>query len=61
MGEAELSKLLFLAREELEMWADVVESETGKPADSTRRVIEGIDAYRQERGWSPHGFGSEEG
>lgn len=59
MTNAELSKLLFEAREEIEMWADVVEVRTGKPARQTRELLAALDAYRAERGWSPHGFGHE--
>lgn len=54
-----LSRLLFLAREHIEMWADVVEHSQHEPAQDVRRVLSEIDAYRAERGWSPHGFGGE--
>lgn len=57
---AKLSRLLFDAREQIEMWADVVERGTGQPADHLRRLVAEIDAYRAEHGWSPHGFGGEE-
>lgn len=57
---ARLSKMLFSARESIEMWADVVESQTGKESNHERRLVAEIDAYREERGWSPHGFGREE-
>lgn len=61
MSEAErLSSLLFQARESLSMWADVVETRVGKPDLYTRRLIAELDAYRAERGWSPHGFGGED-
>ncbi len=56
---AELSKLLWSARENIEMWADVVESRTGKPANEARDTLAKLDAYRASRGWSPHGFGGE--
>lgn len=59
MTNAELSKLLFEAREEIEMWADVVESHSGQPASQTRDVLARLDAYRAERGWPPHGYGHE--
>lgn len=55
----QLSRLLFEAREQIEMWADVVERQTGRSADYPRRLVAEIDAYRAERGWSPHGFGDE--
>jgi hypothetical protein len=57
---AHLSKMLFEAREQVEMWADVVEARTGLRATHTRRVIAEIDTYRAEQGWSPDGFGGEE-
>ena len=60
MSAANLSRLLFMAREELDMWADVVEARTGQPATSTRRLIADIDQMRAAEGWSPHGFGSED-
>lgn len=56
---AELSRLLFEAREQIDMWADVVEARTSKPANYTRDLVKRIDLYRAERGWSPHGFGGE--
>ncbi len=56
-----LSKMLFEAREEIEMWAEVVEIRTGRRAASTCRVLERIDGFRQEQGWSRHGFGGEVG
>lgn len=60
-GDAELSKLLFEAREQLDMWADIVEVKSGVPARYPREVVARIDAYRAERGWSPDGFGGEGG
>jgi hypothetical protein len=56
---ARLSKMLFSARESLEMWADVVERRSGRSDDFTRGLVREIDEYRAERGWSPHGFGGE--
>jgi hypothetical protein len=56
---ARLSKMLFAAREEIAMWADVVEARSDQDATHTRAVLAEIDAYRAERGWSPHGFGGE--
>jgi hypothetical protein len=52
---ARLSKLLFEARELVDMLR-VITHDDGWPL----RVREDIDAYRAERGWSPHGFGGEE-
>lgn len=57
---ARLSRILWDAREGLEMWADVVEAQTQKRDTGTREVIAEIDSYRDERGWSPNGFGGEE-
>lgn len=56
---ADLSRLLFEARECIEMWADVVESRMGVPDTYTRGVVARLDAYRAHRGWSEHGFGNE--
>jgi hypothetical protein len=58
---ARLSRLLFEAREQIDMWGDVVEARSGQ--HSARRypdqVRDEIDAYRAEQGWSPNGFGGE--
>jgi hypothetical protein len=54
-----LSRLLFDARERLDMQIDVVESQTGQRDGHGRRLRDEIDAYRAEQGWSPHGFGGE--
>lgn len=56
---ARLSKMLFEAREQCGMWADVAEHRTGQPATAVRRLVAEIDAYRAERGWSPNGYGGE--
>jgi hypothetical protein len=57
---ARLSRLLFDAREAVEMYADVVEGRAWlESAAVLRRLVADIDAYRVERGWSPHGFGGE--
>lgn len=59
MSDAErLSKLLWDARESLEMFADVLDSRVGR-SDDIRKQVRDIDAYRSEQGWSPHGFGGE--
>ena len=57
---ARLSRMLFEARERVEMSADTVELQVGKPDIWGRRLVAEIDAYRAEQGWSPHGFGGEE-
>ena len=59
MNDAELSKLLFEAREVLEMFADIVEADTRKEAEHARGIVRRIDVYRAERGWSSDGFGGE--
>lgn len=41
------------------MFADVVEARAGRRDEWSRRVVAELDAYRAERGWSPHGFGGE--
>lgn len=58
--QARLSKMLWACREEIEMWADVVENRTGKEAKYLRDLVKEIDTYRTEQGWSPDGFGNEE-
>jgi hypothetical protein len=57
---ARLSKLLFEARELIDMLQDQIEVRSGRPSTFTRRVRDDIDLYRAEQGWSPHGFGGEE-
>ena len=56
---ARLSALLWEARESLEMWADVVEECAGHTDKYARGLIQRIDEYRQEQGWSAHGYGGE--
>lgn len=60
MWDAELSKMLFEAREAVEMLADMVEHRTGQPSRHERDLVARIDSYRARRGWSPHGFGGEQ-
>lgn len=60
-ANSRLSRLLFEAREIASMFADVVEVRTGRTDDWSRRVVADIDAYRAEQGWSPDGFGGEDG
>ena len=55
-----VSRLLFEARERVEMSADVVEIQSGKTDTWGRRLIAEIDTYRTSQGWSPYGFGDEE-
>ncbi len=54
-----LSRLLFESRERVEMARDMVEGRSGQRDEWARRLVDEIDAYRAERGWSPHGFGGE--
>jgi 5-methylcytosine-specific restriction endonuclease McrBC regulatory subunit McrC len=59
-GEAaRLSKMLFEARELIDMFGDVTELQSGQNDTWARRVRDELDEYRAERGWSPHGFGNE--
>lgn len=59
-GEAaRLSKMLFTAREAIEMFADVVGARKTSDPGHLRDLVDEIDAYRAEHGWSPHGFGGE--
>lgn len=52
---AELSRLLWDAREMLDMAADQLERGVGPYRD----LVIQIDAYRARQGWSPNGFGGE--
>lgn len=56
---AGLSRMTFEAREEIDMWGDVVQSRSGRTDLQLRRLRDQIDAFRAEQGWSPHGFGHE--
>jgi hypothetical protein len=56
---ARLSKLLFEARELIDMHGSMVAARTGVPDPWSWRVRDEIDAYRTERGWNPDGFGGE--
>src|SRR5215217_4365004 len=55
----QLSRLLFHARESIDMFGDIVETRTGKQDNFSRTLRDEIDLYREERGWSPNGFGGE--
>ena len=57
---ARLSRMLFEARELIDMLTDIVENRSGQRDEWSRRVRNEIDDYRHERGWSPHGFGGED-
>lgn len=56
---ARLSRLLFEARERIDMHIATVEQATGQTDTWGRRLCDEIDAYRAEQGWSQHGFGGE--
>jgi hypothetical protein len=59
-GEAaRLSRLLWEARELIDMLHDIVSARTGKDDAWSVRVRDEIDAYRAEKGWNPDGFGGE--
>lgn len=57
---ARLSRMLFEAREQCDMLADIVAAQSGRRDTWATCVRDEIDAYRAEQGWSPHGFGGEE-
>lgn len=57
---ARLSRLMFEAREIVDMFRDLVEGRVGRQDEWSRRVIAEIDTYRASRGWSPDGFGGEQ-
>jgi hypothetical protein len=59
LSPAQMSRLMFEARELISMFRDVVQSQTGQDDQWCARVIEEIDAYRAGQGWSPDGFGGE--
>lgn len=59
MTPAEVSKLLFEARELIDMYGDVVARATGCRAAHVDDVRDRLDAYRAARGWSRNGFGGE--
>ena len=65
--DARLSRLLFEAREQLDMWGDIVQKRVDalpEPGRVTRNyphdLRDQIDEYRAERGWNPHGYGGED-
>lgn len=61
ISDQALSKLLWDARETVEMYADIMEAQQAGSGmvDGLRKQVEEIDAYRAARGWNPHGFGGE--
>lgn len=60
MSEAsDMSRMLFGAREFLDMLLDIVEIRMGRRDEALAALIEEIDGYRARRGWSADGFGGE--
>jgi len=57
--DALLSRLLFDARERIEMQIDSVERRSGRPDLHGRTLVAEIDSYRIGHGWNPDGFGGE--
>jgi len=57
--KAELSRMLWDARETAEMYADVVQSRMGTADMHNLALRDRIDAFRAEQGWNPNGFGGE--
>ena len=56
---AEVSRLTFMAIEDLSMWADVVKARTGRDPLMTLETIGLLKEYRADHGWNPNGFGKE--
>jgi hypothetical protein len=56
---AELSRLLWDARESVDTLIVIVESRSGRRDTFNRKLLADLDAYRAEQGWSPDGFGGE--
>jgi hypothetical protein len=56
MQRGELSRLLFEARDIIDMFGDMVERQSGQSDPWSRRVRDEIDAYRAEQGWPSDGF-----
>ena len=54
-----LSRILFEARERVDMAILTVENITGQRDEWGHRLRDEIDTYRGERGWSPDGYGGE--
>jgi hypothetical protein len=59
VNKKELSMLLFLAREQIAMWGDVVEQRVGRRDVGTDNIRDSIDQFRKDQGWDPDGFGDE--
>ncbi len=55
----ELSQLLFLAREQIAMWGDVVQQRMGVRDTAVDNIRDAVDAFRARYDWNPDGFGSE--
>lgn len=59
VAQQQLSKMLFEARELIDMFGDAVEARAGKADTWARRVRDEIDAFRRSFGWNDDGFGGE--
>lgn len=60
-NDAELSRMMFSAREYLDMYGDMMRTWGVDPTTGPHRIRDEIDAYRVSRGWNPDGFGGEAG
>lgn len=61
LTDAELSRLMFAARETIGQYAELV-GELHPRESASKRALAlcgEIDAYRVSRGWDPNGFGGE--
>ena len=56
---AKMSKMLFDARESIQMFYETVEHRTGQMDYYNRGLVDTIDDYRISHGWNPYGFGGE--
>lgn len=57
LDAATVSRLLFQAREVIEMTCVLSEARIGRGDRFLRRLLTEIDAFRAAQGWSPHGYG----
>jgi hypothetical protein len=56
---AQVSRMLFLASELLDMYGDLVFSLSDRKDPGIYGLKQDIDGYRAAKGWSPNGFGGE--
>ena len=57
---AQLSRLLWDAREAIDMFAAVTNRRAGTQSRHLLSLVAEIDQYRADRGWSPNGYGGEQ-